>query len=237
MRFATLDLLRSDWMRYTLDLDNELTNNSADAEFNVAIVGVQENDGDYVIPPGVRREELNNNNNIIRQNEQSLVLQACELEPEDSRGVFKNINVDMRQYKNLRMFLHAEAQEGQTLDEGEMIAFIRMGNDFTQNFYQIEVPLLPTDLVDGNLPIEERVWPSVNEINIPLEILQQIKSKGIFDQSLSNEDPTFYDVVDGQLNETPVAEFSPLPTGQQRVAIKGNPNFGDVRVLMVGVKN
>ncbi|WP_412561750.1 cell surface protein SprA [Winogradskyella sp. MIT101101] len=237
LRFATLDLVRSDWRRYTLDLDNDPTNNSADAEFNVAIVGVQENDGDYVIPPGVRREELNNNNNIIRQNEQSLVLQACELEPEDSRGVFKNINVDMRQYKNLRMFLHAEAQEGQTLDEGEMIAFIRMGNDFTQNFYQIEVPLLPTDLVDGNLPIEERVWPSVNEINIPLEILQQIKSKGIFDQSLSNEDPTFYDVVDGQLNETPVAEFSPLPTGQQRVAIKGNPNFGDVRVLMVGVKN
>ena len=237
LRFATLDLVRSDWRRYTLDLDNDPTNNSADAEFNVAIVGVQENDGNYVIPPGVRREELNNNNNIIRQNEQSLVLQACELEPEDSRGVFKNINVDMRQYKNLRMFLHAEAQEGQTLQEGELIAFIRMGNDFTQNFYQIEVPLLPTDLVDGSLSVEERVWPSVNEINIPLETLQQIKSKGIFDQSLTNQDPTFYDVIDGNLNETPVTEFSPLPIGQQRIAIKGNPNFGDIRVLMVGIKN
>lgn len=236
LRFATLDLVRSDWRRYTLDLDDDPTNNSADAEFNVAIVGVQENDGDYVIPPGVRREELNNNNNIIRQNEQSLVLQACELEPEDSRGVFKNINVDMRQYKNLRMFLHAEAQEGATLAEGEMIAFIRMGNDFTQNFYQIEIPLLPTDLVDGGSQ-EEQVWPSVNEINMPLEILQQIKSIGIFDQTLSNDDPTFYDVVDGQLNENSVPEFSPLPTGQQRVAIKGNPNFGDIRVLMVGVKN
>ncbi|GAB4154957.1 MAG: cell surface protein SprA [Winogradskyella sp.] len=237
LRFATLDLVRSDWRRYTLDLDNDPTNNSADAEFNVAIIGVQENDGDYVIPPGVRREELNNNNNIIRQNEQSLVLQACELEPEDSRGVFKNINVDMRQYKKLRMFLHAEAQEGQSLQEGELTAFIRMGNDFTQNFYQIEVPLLPTDLVDGNLSIEERVWPAVNEINISLDILQDIKSRGIFDQSLTNDDPTFYDVIDGQLNETPVPEFSPLPTGQQRVAIKGNPNFGDIRVLMVGLKN
>ena len=237
LRFATLDLVRSDWRRYTLDLDNDPTNNSADAEFNVAIIGVQENDGNYVIPPGVRREELNNNNNIIRQNEQSLVLQACELEPEDSRGVFKNINVDMRQYKKLRMFLHAEAQDGQSLQEGELTAFIRMGNDFTQNFYQIEIPLLPTDLVDGNLSIEERIWPAVNEINISLDILQDIKSQGIFDQTLSNEDPTFYDVIDGVLNETPVAEFSPLPTGQQRVAIKGNPNFGDIRVLMVGVKN
>jgi len=235
LRFASLDLVRSDWRRYTLDLDNDPTNNSADAEFNVGIIGVQENDGDYVIPPGVRREELNNNNNIIRQNEQSLVLQACELEPEDSRGVFKNINVDMRQYKNLRMFLHAEAQEGQSLAEGEMIAFIRMGNDFTQNFYQVEIPLLPSDLAEGN--IEERIWPSVNEINIPLEIFQQIKSKGIFDQTLANDDPTFYDVVGGELNDIPVAEFSPLPTGQQRVAIKGNPNYGDIRVLMVGVKN
>ncbi|WP_299364886.1 cell surface protein SprA [Winogradskyella sp.] len=236
-RFATLDLVRSDWRRFTQDLDNDPNNNSTDAEFNVAIIGVQENDGDYVIPPGVRREELNNNNNIIRQNEQSLVLQACELEPTDSRGVFKNINVDMRQYNKLRMFLHAEAQEGQTLEEGEMIAFIRMGNDFTENFYQIEVPLLPTDLTDTGLPIEQRIWPSENEINIPLSFLQKIKALGIDDGSLSNPDPTFYDVVDGQLNETPVLEFSPLPIGQQRIAIRGNPNFGNIRVLMVGVKN
>ena len=237
LRFATLDLVRSDWRRYTLDLDNDSTNNSADAEFNVAIVGVQENDGNYVIPPGVRREELNNNNNIIRQNEQSLVLQACELEPEDSKGVFKNINVDMRQYKKLRMFLHAEAQEGQTLQEGELVAFIRMGNDFTDNFYQIEVPLLPTELAESALTDKERIWPEVNEINMPLSILQDIKSKGIFDQSLANDDPTFYDVIDGVLNETSVDEFAPLPIGQQRVAIKGNPNFGDIRVLMVGLKN
>ena len=237
LRFATLDLVRSDWRRYTLDLDNDSTNNSADAEFNVAIVGVQENDGNYVIPPGVRREELNNNNNIIRQNEQSLVLQACELEPEDSKGVFKNINVDMRQYKKLRMFLHAEAQEGQTLQEGELVAFIRMGNDFTDNFYQIEVPLLPTELAESALTDKERIWPEVNEINMPLSILQDIKSKGIFDQSLANEDPTFYDVIDGVLNETSVDEFAPLPIGQQRVAIKVNPNFVDIRVLMVGLKN
>lgn len=235
LRFATLDLVRSDWRRYTQDLDNNPINNSSNAEFAVGIIGVQENDGNYVIPPGVRREELNNNNTIVRQNEQSLVLQACELEPEDSRGVFKNINIDMRQYKNLRMFLHAEAQEGQILAEGELTAFIRMGNDFKQNFYQIEVPLLPSDLANGS--IEERIWPKVNEINIPLEVLQQIKSKGIFDQSLTNEDPTFYDVVDGQLGEIPVSEFSPLATGQQRVAVKGNPNFGDIRVLMVGIKN
>ncbi len=184
MRFASLDLVRSDWRRYTLDLNEDVPNNP-NTEFNVAIIGIQENDGNYVSPPGVRREELNNNNNIIRQNEQSLVLEVCDLEEEDSRGVFKNINVDMRQYKKLRMFLHAEAQEGQSLDEGELVAFLRMGNDFTENYYQIEIPLLPTDFVDGNVSIEERVWPTENEINIPLEILQQIKSRGISDSKFS----------------------------------------------------
>jgi cell surface protein SprA len=243
LRFASLDLVRSDWRRYTQDLDNDTSNNSEAAEFNVAIIGVQENDGNYVIPPGVQREELNNNNNIIRQNEQSLVLQACDLKPTDSRGVFKNINIDMRQYNKLRMFLHAEAQEGARLEPGEMVGFIRLGNDFTENFYQIEVPLLPTDFAEGSL--EERVWPDQNEINIPLEFLQTIKSRGISDMTLGNLEPTYYDVVDGVLGEEALADGNVafgedvIANGvkQQRLSIKGNPNFGNIRVLMVGVKN
>ena len=242
LRFASLDLVRSDWRRYTLDLDNDGGNNSPDAEFNVGIIGVQENDGSYVSPPGVDREQLNNNNNIIRQNEQSLVLEACELVPTDSRGVFKNINVDMRQYKKLRMFLHAEAQEGSSLEPGEMIGFIRMGNDFTQNYYQIEVPLLPTDFAEGS--IAERVWPQQNEINIPLEFLQIIKARGISEGTLGNLEPTYYNVVDGELGEdelvngnVPFDDVEYNGIKQQRIAVKGNPNFGNIRVLMVGVKN
>ena len=240
MRFATLDLVRSDWRRYTLDLDNDDTNNSPNAEFNVGVVGVQDNAG-YERPPGVEQEELNNNNTIVRQNEQSLVLQACDLRPTDSRGVYKNINVDMRQYKKLRMFTHAEAQEGSMLEAGEMIAFIRMGNDFTQNYYQIEVPLLPSSDAEGS--VRERIWPEQNEINIPLEFLQKIKALGISAGTLSNDDPTFYNVVDGVLNETALATLNPPYNNivgtqkQQRIAIKGNPNFGDIRVLMVGVKS
>jgi cell surface protein SprA len=241
MRFATLDLVRSDWRRNTQDLDNDPNNNSPDAEFNVAIIGVQENDGNYVIPPGVRREELNNNNNIIRQNEQSLVVQVCELEPTDSRGVFKNINLDMRQYKKLRMFMHAEGLNGAPLDPGELVGFIRMGNDFNENFYQIEVPLLPTDFAEGSL--QRRVWPEQNEIDIPLEFLQKIKALGISDGTLGNPTPTFYNVVDGVLDETPLTNgnvpFDDILSSpkQQRISIRGNPNFGNIRVLMVGIKN
>ncbi|MGG5486817.1 cell surface protein SprA [Gaetbulibacter sp. PBL-D1] len=233
LRFATLDLVRSDWRRYTLDLDNDSNNNSANPEFSVGIVGLQENEGNYVLPPGVELEQLNNNNNIIRQNEQSLVLNICNLEPTDSKGVFKNINVDMRQYKKLRMFMHAQDGESGTLDDEELVGFIRMGNDLTQNFYQIEVPL---KVSTGSVSATD-VWPEENEINIQLSVLQEIKSRGISAQTLSNLDPTFYDVINGELSADPVTEFSPHTLGQQRVAIKGNPNFGDIRVLMVGVKN
>ncbi|MDB9755374.1 cell surface protein SprA [Winogradskyella sp.] len=241
LRFATLDLVRSDWRRYTLDLDNDPTNNSTDAEFNVAIVGEQENGETYVIPPGVRREELNNNNNIIRQNEQSLVLEICDLDPTDSRGVFKNVNVDMRQYKKLRMFLHAQAQGNQSLEDGELIGFIRMGNDFTDNFYEIQIPLK----VSPNLsnPTERDVWPLENEIEIPLEYLQQIKSRGISTGSLTDVNPTYYNIIDGNLIDSPITDpnlpFLDINTSprQQRIGIRGNPNFGDIRVLMVGLKN
>ena len=86
-RFGTLELVRSDWRKYQLSLDEEIDNNNDTTDFSVGIIGIQENEESYVSPPGVEREQFNNNNTIVRQNEQSLVLNVCELEPEDSRGV------------------------------------------------------------------------------------------------------------------------------------------------------
>ncbi len=231
LRFATLDLVRSDWRRYTLDLDNDPTNNSSNAEFSVGVIGLQENDGNYVLPPGVELEQLNNNNNIVRQNEQSLVVEVCDLESTDSRGVFKNISVDMRQYKKLRMFMHAEPQDNGTLQDGDLVGFIRMGNDFTQNFYEIAVPLTVST---GSLS-PTVVWPTENEINLELSILQQIKSIGINNGTLTNINPTVYNVTSGGAEV--IGPNEPFMVGQTRVAIKGNPNFGEIRVLMVGVRS
>src|SRR5690554_6795149 len=122
LRFGTLDLVRSEWRRYTYSLDPFEDNNETDnTAFDVQTVNVQEN-GDrypirYITPPGVQREQLYQNNTLINQNEQSLSLRISSadgsynggLEPHDSRAVFKNVNVDMRQYRRLKMFLHAEA--------------------------------------------------------------------------------------------------------------------------------
>jgi cell surface protein SprA len=139
------------------------------------------------------------------------------------------------------MFIHAEDGETDSFEEGSLVGFIRMGNDFTQNYYQIEIPLRKSSGASGATPNE--VWPVENEIDIPLEFLEKIKALGISQGTLGNEVPTFYNVIDGVLQENPVLDFTPFSLGtnsdpvEQRIAIKGNPNFGDIRTLMVGVKN
>ena len=46
-------------------------------------------------PPSVVPEQLNNNNTIVRQNEQSLVVKVCDLKAKDARAVFKNISIEV----------------------------------------------------------------------------------------------------------------------------------------------
>lgn len=232
-RFGTIDLVRSDWRRYTLALDkNDPTPEDPQTDFTVGVIGTIENEGSYQRPPGVEPEELYNNNTVVEQNEQSLVVNVCNLETEDSKAVYKNINIDMRQYKRLRMFMHAEEVEAGSLSNNDLVGFIRMGNDLTENYYQIEIPLQVSTGIS-----RDELWPKDNEINLPLDVLAQIKAKGISDGTLSNEDPTFYDVINGEVIPVVGDQYSNYVAGQHRIAIKGNPNFGDIRTLMVGLKN
>jgi cell surface protein SprA len=233
LRFGTMELVRGDYRRFlpSLDItgeDPELD----DTVFEVEAVNILENASrqpiPYVLPPGVFREELNNNNNIIRQNEQSLALRVCGLEPNDGRAVYKYFNVDMRQYENLEMFIHAESLQAQTaLSDGEMVAFMRLGNDLDQNYYEVEIPLTVTPF---NTTSPEEIWPSENRLNLPLNLLQEVKTrvKG-----------------DNIFNPTEVNYFTPEDLGAEggdgdnikRIGIRGNPSFGAVRVIMIGLKN
>ena len=243
MRFGALDLVRGEWRRYTNTLDpNETTevNNEDGTDLDVLAVNVQENNErcpiNYVIPPGVQREQLFNNNTIINQNEQSLALRVSGdgLEPEDSRAVFKNVSVDMRQFKKLKMFLHAESlpSESQPLEDNQMVGFIRFGNDFTENFYQIEIPLKVSNPV-GNCKLSaEQVWLEENEIDLSLALLTKLKVLAMnVDPNTLPIDGIYYQ-DEGQLDASLSAK-----TNKLRLGIKGNPNFGFARTLMVGVKN
>ncbi|MCI4442841.1 MAG: cell surface protein SprA [Lentimicrobium sp.] len=245
VRFGALDLVRGDWRRYTNTLDPADVNVADDkTNLDVLAVNIQENNDrcpiNYIVPPGVEREQLYNNNTIINQNEQSLSLRVSGggLEPEDSRAVFKNVSVDMRQFKKLKMFLHAESLPDEiALRDGQMIGFIRFGNDFTQNFYQIEIPLkvtLPSSTIGANCGAlsAETVWPADNEIDLSMALLTQLKVQAMsIDPSKLPLDGIYYQNED-QLDPSLAGKPNKL-----RLGIKGNPNFGMVRNLMLGVKS
>lgn len=245
VRFGALDLVRGDWRRYTNTLDPTDINVADDnTNLDVLAVNIQENNDrcpvNYIVPPGVEREQLYNNNTIINQNEQSLSLRVSGdgLEPEDSRAVFKNVSVDMRQFKKLKMFLHAESLPDEiALRDGQMIGFIRFGNDFTQNFYQIEIPLkvtLPSSTTGSNCGAlsAETVWPADNEIDLSMALLTQLKVQAMnIDPNTLPLDGIYYQNED-QLDLSLASKPNKL-----RLGIKGNPNFGMVRNLMLGVKS
>lgn len=238
-------MVRGEWRRYNTSLDvNDIDLQDDNTGFDVVALNIQENGNrtpiNYVTPPGVVREQLYNNNTVINQNEQSLALRVYKkdpalsglggLETADSRAVFKNVNVDMRQFKKLRMFLHAEAIEGNAnpdrLEDDEMVAFIRFGNDFTDNFYQVEMPLKVTP--HGATSAEE-IWPSENEMEVSLALLTKLKIL-----ALGNDPSIIYDP-----NGIGFVEEEALGSSDTKLTlgIKGNPNFGLVRTLMVGLKN
>ncbi|MEW7277341.1 cell surface protein SprA [Aquimarina sp. 2201CG1-2-11] len=222
LRFANMDLVRGDYRRYVQvgDQVNDPTDGlNVFGETEVIITSVSaEETPNYVTPPGVIREQVNNNNNIIREDERSLALTVNDLKSGDARGVYKNFNVDMRQYENLEMFLHAEPIPGGTLGNNNVKAFIRMGSDFTNNFYQIEIPLAVSDRTSSD---QESVWPTANRFNLPLEFLRTVKSEVLGDNSLVANELNF-------LSEQP---------NNLKIGVKGNPNFGDIRVMMIGIKN
>ncbi len=232
-RFGTLDLVRSDWRRYTQTLQVDKDDPSDDdTEFSVGVIGTLDNEGSYERPPGIESEQLYNNNTVVEQNEQSLVVNVCGLESQDSRGVYKNIDLDMRQFKRMRMFMHLQEEDTGIPSGNTVVGFIRMGNDLTENYYQIEIPLKVSESTTSL-----GLWPEENEVNLPIDILGKIKALEIANPTSATEKQKFYDVIDGELINTPVDEFSTYTIGQHRVTIKGNPNYGDIRTLMVGVKN
>ena len=118
LRFATLDLVKTDWKRFTLPLNRNNEINPT-TNFEIGTVNIHENENrqpvNYILPPGIEREEVFSNNSIVRQNEQSLSLKVTDLQPYDSRAVYKNIDLDLRQYNKMKMYIHAESLIGKKL--------------------------------------------------------------------------------------------------------------------------
>ncbi|HYF29687.1 MAG TPA: cell surface protein SprA [Chitinophagaceae bacterium] len=227
-RFAKLELIRNQWRRFTFELDTTgqykpLPANTP-TDFNVLAVNKEENSFRkpvrYVEPPGVvRQQQLSNNNTLLLQNEQAISMQVCRLERHQSRGVFKTMNLDLRQYGRLQMFIHVEATDNDNLlADNDLSAVIRLGNDFINNYYEIRIPLKKTP---WGANADTEIWPMENELDLELDKLVQLKVRR---NNLPVTDPRlrgyYSEVIDGKT-----------------IAIYGNPNLGEVRAFFLGVSN
>lgn len=233
LRFGELQLVRGDWRRYTKTLDENivpsqpLTNNELQ-NFEVGVVNIQENEDrnpiPYVLPPGIKREILRGSTTLQKQNEQSLSLKVTDLEPEDTRAIFKNVRVDLRMYKHLKLFLHAEGvQTRPQVQNDELKGIIRIGSDLNDNYYQIE-KLLTVSQYGVSSAID--VWPEENNIDAFLEYLGKLKLLR-FEEGIA---PNIIYPANGM--PSPIEGLEGY-----EIRVKGNPNLSNIKTIMLGVKN
>src|SRR5690606_31258655 len=182
LRMARLQLLRGEWRRYNAEnslsrqlKDPDLPDNAIDnSVLDVSTINIEENGNrqpiPYVLPPGIEQERVATSfRENVRQNEQSLVLDVKNLADGFAQAAFKNIEFDFRSYKHLQMFIHAEGEE---LMNGDVTAFIRLGTDYQDNYYEYEIPMqvTPPGTTDRAL-----IWPAANELDVRFEQLIDAK--------------------------------------------------------------
>ena len=221
-RFATFDLVRGEWRRYNFDLSEagEYIPNDEDGTttFDVSAVNIEENGNrepiNYVLPPGIEQEVDNTTTTFRQQNEQSLVLKVCDLQDGDSRAAYKTTDIDVRTYKRIKMFVHAEGEED-NLKDGDLSCFIRLGTDFISNYYEYEISLNPTA---HDVTSPAAIWPTQNEIDIAFEILKEAKQ----DRNSNSSDVS-----------SPYIKY--ISGG--KVTVVGNPNLAHVKTIMIGIRN
>lgn len=235
LRFATLELVRGEWRDYKFNLNNR---NDAPAEgsLDMSVVNIEENSArtpvNYVLPPGVNRIQDPGQSQATQLNEQSLSMTLTGLQPGDARGIYKNTQLDLRVYRRLQMWNHAEALIGDktNLRNGDLAIFIRLGSDVKSNYYEYEIPLELTPAGNyNNLSSADRaiVWPKSNFLDIPLDAFTDIKAERNHEKSAGTPGVGFTQVYSKRDGDN----------DNNTVSILGNPSLSDIRVMLIGVRN
>ena len=227
MRFGKLELVRNQWRKFQFKIDTtgQYVNLPANdpVRLNTLAVNLEENDQRqpvrYVSPPGIEsQQQLSNNNVQLFLNEQALSLQFCDLPNKESRAVVKTMNLDMRQYGKMRMFIHAEGRGSDAaISDNSLTAIVRIGNDFQGNYYEVRLPLKKTNWGETD---SLRIWPELNNLDFDLQELTRLKSRR---NQQSGTSPSVY--------------YSEVLADGRIYAVLGNPNLGEVKGMMLAVEN
>ena len=231
LRFANLDLVRGEWRVYEQNLN---TNSANTAQMSVSDVNIEENGEktpvNYVLPPGITRVVDPSQPQLTESNESAMNFMLTGMSSGDAKAVYKNMTLDMRQYNNLQMFVHANALEPNVsnLQDDQLALFIRLGSDYKSNYYEYEIPLklTPPGKYSTYSGADCRaVWPEENMLNINLHKFTALKkarnkAKNAGLASYNSE----YSVYD---DDTP----------KNKISIMGNPTLGEVKTMVIGVRN
>jgi len=234
LRFATMDLVRSSWRRYPKTLfpipgatgpEEGVNEDEFLSNLEIGQVTIEENSTNqppYMLPPGIEREEMQGTTGYQSQNEASMVLKTRLTANSPSKAVFKNTNLDLRRYKRMEMFVHAENLldvTNQSLDETTKL-FIRLGSDYSDNYYEYEIPLKYTAKSSSTV---NAIWPDENLIDVYTDFFVEAKKARDLDSG-SNPLERFAFVPD---------EEEPLKT----IYVKGRPSLGGVTSVMIGLRS
>jgi cell surface protein SprA len=226
LRMANFRMVGAQWRRYTENLsEGGIVTDPEPGSDNVAlsVVNLEENSkgnevkSPYVIPPGVIRDR-DNTSSIPRQlNEQSIQMCVEDLLDGDSRAIYKNVSMDFFNYGRIKMFTHANSQ---LTNDDELVVFMRLGTDFDQNYYEVEIPLkISKPVQDGS---ERVVWPEANDFDFALSQLYKLKTE----RDLENSPLTIAYPING-----------PRVEGRHGFRVLGRPDLTQVKVIMIGVRN
>ena len=230
LRFGSLDLVRGEWRIY----EQPLSAGSNSGTLEVSAVNIEENNNkqpvNYVLPPGISRVTDPSQPQLTEANEQALDMVVKNLSQGESKAVYRNTTLDLRLYKHMQMFVHANHLiNDDNLADDQLAVFVRMGNDYTSNYYEYVIPLKLTpdrsDYNKYNVNDCRAVWPEDNMLDIDLSIFTALKKarnkaratgRGSFTQLYSDYDPDH---------------------PNNKVSILGNPSLGEVKTMMIGVRN
>ena len=230
MRFGSLDLVRGDWRIY----NQQLTSSAETGTINVSAVNIEEN-GDktpvnYVLPPGIRRGQDPTQPQLVEENEQALNIIVKDLSTGESKAVYKNATIDVRQYKRMQMFVHANVIEPNVSDlqDNQLALFVRLGSDYKNNYYEYEIPLklTPAGVYNKYSTADKKVvWPEENMLDIDLGLFTKLKK----DRNMAK--------AAGAASFA--SEFSAYDEKKpnNKISIVGNPTLGEVKTFIIGVRN
>ena len=230
LRFGTFDLVMGKWRTYDQPLSA-----ASGGTLDASSVSLEENGEktpvNYVLPPGIKREQDPSQPQLVEANEQALSLVVKNMSPGEAKAVYKNSTLDLRQYKRIQMFAHANALEQNTtrLQDGDLSVFIRLGSDYKNNYYEYEIPLKLTEPRSNYnryvLADCKAVWPEENMLDVPLNVFTALKK---------NRNKAKAQGVASYL-----APYSMMDAEhpQNKITIVGNPSLGEVKTMMLGVRN